>query len=79
MFASVSMMETAYQIKTGDKREFSQQSIGDCAIGDVKKGANVDTIMNYVMSHGVRLYEDAPFLHEVIQFDFFAFHLLKSN
>ena len=68
MFASVSMMETAYQIKTGDKREFSQQSIGACVNGDIKTGTNAGQIMNYVMDHGVALYENAPFLDEVISF-----------
>ena len=64
VFTSVAMMETAYQIKTGDKQEFSQQSIGACVNGDIDAGTNIDSIMEHVLRHGVALYQDAPFLNE---------------
>ena len=66
VFTAVSMMETVYQIKTGDKQEFSQQSLGACVNGDIRTGINAPPLMDHVMSHGVALYEDAPFLAQVL-------------
>src|SRR5699024_151869 len=65
VFATVSTMEMAYQIKTGQQAQFSQKALGTCVNGDVNAGAFADRLMDHVMEHGVSLADDVPFDEEV--------------